>query len=146
MKCEYCGTERQSGEYCEKCGAKLPEQKTLDQHMHKSEPFFYNGYIVYYLRNYASDTYEAQFWLGMDLVERIVITYSVLSERVPENCDPMPFFWDLFMLAHGEKDVIEYQEKNNKYPARFEIRRIENQDNEYLLSLDMQQLAEVSRR
>ena len=70
MKCEFCKTERQNGEYCDKCGAKLPERKTFDQYW-KSEPFYYNGYIVYEIRDFSRDLYEVQFWLGMELIERI---------------------------------------------------------------------------
>ena len=65
---------------------------------------------------------------------------------VPEYADPMPIFWDLFLVAHGEKEALEWQEKNTKYPARFECRRIENPEKEYLLSLNSKQMAELYQK
>jgi len=53
----------------------------------------------------------------------------------------MPFFWDLFLIAHGEKEVLIYQEKNNKYPAIFEVRRIENPEKSRIRSLSLRDLA-----
>lgn len=139
MKCEYCLTDNQSGEYCEKCGAKLPIKKDD----YKSEPFFYNGYICYAMRHYEKDSFEVQFWLGRELIQRIDIPREIVDEQVPLYCDKMPFFWDLFLVAQGEKEVLEWQEKNTKYPARFEVRRIENEEKQSLLSMDRYQLAEA---
>jgi len=136
MKCEYCGNDKFVDGYCSGCGAKAPE-KNNDW---KSGPFFYNGYICYGIRHYVKDTFEAQFWLGMELIERIEVDRDVLENHVKQGEDYMFFFWDLFLLAHGEKDVLEWQEKNTKYPATFEVRRIENQEKEYRLSLDRSEL------
>jgi len=58
----------------------------------------------------------------------------------------MPFFWNLFLLAKGEKDVIKYQELNKKFPASFEIRRIENPEKERVRGLSMFELAQESKR
>lgn len=74
------------------------------------------------------DAYEVQFWLGRELIERIEIPYQMLREIVPEGCDCMNAFWNLFLVARGEKDIFEYSEKNKIYPAMFEVRRIENKE------------------
>jgi hypothetical protein len=137
MNCQYCGTEKQSGKICDKCGAPLPERNS---DFDKSEPFFYNGYICYTLRDFGSDVIEVQFWLGRDLIERIAVSRDVVKFHVPEFESFMPFFWDLFLVAHGEKEVLEYQEKNKKYPARFEVRRIENPELEALRTMDLREL------
>lgn len=133
MKCEYCLTENKKDTvYCVNCGAKLSNKKDD----WKSEPFLYNGYICYMIRHQERESREVQFWLGYELIERIDIPLEIIEYHVKPYEDCMPFFWDLFLVAHGEKEVLEWQEKNNKYPARFEVRRIENPEKEYLLSLD----------
>jgi hypothetical protein len=142
MKCKYCGTDKQTGNICEKCGAPIMK-KNVD--VWKSDPFFYNGYICYTLRAQYEDTCEVQFWLGMELIERIKVSRQVLESHVPEYCDSMPFFWDLFLLAHGEKDVIKWQEKNNKYPATLEVRRIENPEKQRLWGLSMMDIVQEYR-
>jgi hypothetical protein len=53
----------------------------------------------------------------------------------------MPFIWDLFLLAHGEKEVLEYQEKNSKYPAMFLVTRVENPEKQRWHSLNIHELA-----
>jgi hypothetical protein len=142
MKCSYCGTDKQTGDRCEKCGAPISRVKESDRW--KSEPFFYNGYIVYYLREMAEDTFECQFWLGKELIERIRVSRAVLEEHIKLYEDSISFFWDLFLLAQGEKEVLVWQEKNTKYPAMFETRRIENVEKERLSSLSMRDLAHES--
>jgi len=97
-----------------------------NQNFGKVIRFFYNGYICYTLSYPDRDTREVQFWLGRDLIERIEFTRQFLDEWVPNYCDAMPFVWELFLLARGEQEVVIYQERNNKYPASFEITRIEN--------------------
>lgn len=143
MKCSYCGSVDkvdETGKFCDKCGAPLPEKK---DDFWKSEPFFYNGYICYTLENRMMDTCEVQFWLGRDLIERISIPRMVLEVNVEPYEDAMWFFWDLFLVAHGEKEVIEYKEKNNKYPASFEVRRIENSDKLLMSTYNLRQLVQV---
>lgn len=143
MKCEYCGSTGQSGECCEKCGAPLPKHEDL---LKKSEPFFYNGFICYVLRDYPCDTIEVQFWLGRDLIERIKIPQDLLRERFAEGVDYMTFFWDLFLVAQGEKEVLEIKERNDKHPAVFEIRRIPNPERERWLSMSYQDLVQEYSR
>lgn len=144
MKCEYCGTDDQTGKVCNHCGAKLPE-KQGDVTM-RAEPFFYNGYIVYMLRDYSTDTVECQFWLGMELIERFSMSREFLRETVLEGTDSMPFFWDLFLVARGEVEVLQWKEKNTIRPALFEVRRLENPENERLRALTIRDLAMEFRR
>lgn len=139
MKCEYCGTDKQIGEYCEKCGAPLPKKQ--DEHDYRYGPQFYNGYIVYEIEKAWTDVIEVQFWLGCELIERFELTRDFVRERVPECCDEMSFFWDLFLLARGEKDVLEWKERNNKYPATFLVTRVENPEKERFRCLSMRDLA-----
>lgn len=144
MVCEYCKSTNKAGDACEKCGAKLP-QTDIDGFV-KSEPFFYNGYICYTLRHPESDTWEVQFWLGAELIERIVVTRQMLDDKVQPYEDPMCFFWELFLVAHGEQEVMTWQEKNDKYPATFEVRRIENPERERWQALSLRELAMEARR
>ncbi len=121
MICEYCRTSDQQGANCQKCGAELPHTVS------KSDPFFYNGYIVYVSNEYSSDLLSAYFYLGERLVEVIKIPRRTLREFVNEGEDYMQFFFELFKVSQGETEVLRVQEMNNIYPATFEIRRIENQ-------------------
>ena len=139
MKCEYCHGESFVDNYCIGCGAKAKDKKQ-DR---KSDPFSYNGYVCYVIHHYENDTCEVQFWLGRELIERIEVDSQVLEHHVKPYEDYMPFFWDLFLVAHGEKEVLEWQEKNTKYPARFEVRRIENPEKEYLLSLNLREITKL---
>jgi hypothetical protein len=138
MKCNYCGTDDRSGKTCDKCGAPLPDSSAKAD---RSQPFFHNGYICYTLRDYAMDVIETQFWLGHDLIERIVLPFDFVRTHFDmASTDAFDFVWDLFLLAQGEKEVLEVQEKNNKYPALFEIRHIENPDKQRWSSLDKHDL------
>jgi hypothetical protein len=142
MKCEYCGTDNRGAGRCTACGAKLHEKA---EEVQKYEPFFYNGYICYQLFDPATEICEVQFWLGRELIERIAVSRDLLRARVPESWDAMSFFWDLFLVAHGETEVLEWQEKNKKYPARFEVRRFENPDKERLHSLSLREIVQEYR-
>lgn len=130
MKCEYCGTENLSEGDCPKCGSQIKKPD-----FEKSEPFFYNGYICYTLKDLMTDTLEVQFWLGRELIERISFSRQFLEEFIPSHYEAMPFVWELFLLAKGEQEVVTYQEQNSKYPATFEIRRIENSKKEEIRQL-----------
>lgn len=125
MRCEYCNQENTSNrKTCAHCGAELVERKPAD--VWRSDPFFYNGYMVYLTRDIASDKVGCCFWLGAQLVERFEVPRITLDMLVPEGTDLMPFFWELLLVAQGEQEVLRIQEQNDKYPATFEIRRIEN--------------------
>jgi len=147
MNCEYCGTKNKvDSERCTSCGAAI---KAVNDKPQKNDYFsmdFYNGYVVYRFTRFMTDSIEIQFWLGQELLERFDVSRCILDEHVQEGCDIMPFFWELFLLARGEKEVIYWQEKNNKYPARFEIRRIENEEKRSLLSMSMEDLAYKFRK
>lgn len=148
MRCEYCLSKSQEGEICGRCGAPLNGGSQVKNTLEilKSEPFFYNGYICYSLHDQVNDTVEVQFWLGHDLIERIMVNRDILKYHVPENFDSMAFFWDLFLLAQGEKEVLEIKEKNSVYPATFEVRRVENPEKERYFGLSLRQLMEESRK
>ena len=126
MRCDYCHAEQAERSNCINCGAPLSKRETEVSPIEKSEPFFYNGFICYVIRDRSNDTVEVQFWLGLQLVERFKFTRSFLEGLVPFGCDPMPFIWDLFLLAQKETNVLEYQDRNSKPPAEFVIIRRES--------------------
>lgn len=64
-----------------------------------SDPFFYNEYTCYYIRDISIGNYVVQFWKDLRLVERIRFPFDLLKDRVPNIGDPMPVFWDLFLDA-----------------------------------------------
>ena len=121
MICEYCRSEGQTGENCQKCGANLPTAQN------RGERFFYNGYMCYVSHNCAEDAISVYFFLGERLAEVIKIPYITLREFVPEGCEFMPFFYELLKVQIGEVEVCRVQEMNKPYPAMFESRKIENQ-------------------
>ena len=147
MICEYCHTSTtdypaENGN-CARCGAKLSEG---NDKVWNSGPFFYEGYICYSIHNYDRDSIEIQFWLGRELIERIEVDREVVRKRVPNGCSYLPLFWELFLLAHGETDALEWSEKNKKYPARFIVTRKENEELEQQMSLSTDDLAMWARR
>ena len=124
MKCDYCGTSNQDDTNCTNCGASLSKDAPKTDFM-KSEPFFYNGYLVVCIRDFMRDEFEVQFWLGKELQERICVSRLWYEQHVPEGCDPIQMFWDLFLLAKGEKEVLYWKDKNNKPYVMYEVRCID---------------------
>ncbi len=122
MDCKYCGTSQDKSAKCIRCGAPAAEENKE----RKSEPFFYNGYIVYFIKDFARDLLKYQFWLGVTLVETIQIPIDLLRELVPYGYDEMPVIWKLFEMAQGKDEVLKYQTMNKELPAMFEVRHIEN--------------------
>ena len=122
MKCDYCQSTEQTGERCGKCGAPLPKGDTK-----RLEPFFYRGYIVWDMLDYARDVYITQFWLGEKLIESIEIPRQIMREFVKEGESSLSFIYGLLEVAQGKEEVMRIEEMNSKYPASFEIRRIENE-------------------
>lgn len=145
MKCEYCGTDEQKGKTCDKCGAVVSSKRNFDEE-YKSEPRFYNGYIIYWLEQRATETIEVQFWLGRELIQRVCVNRELLRLHVPEFGDSMTFFWDLFLIAQGEKEVLEWVERNKKYPASFKITRSENIEKERWRGLSMYDIVQEAVR
>jgi len=87
-------------------------------------PFFYNGYVVWPLREVARDGWKFVFYLGRDVVEVIEVLREQMWEAgVDEMTDPMCFIWELFCTAQGEEEVLEICAKNDKPPVRFRIDR-----------------------
>lgn len=121
MKCEYCNTEGQTGRNCEKCGAELPQRSNSIE----CAPFFYNGYLVVYIRHPMRDALEVQFWLGKELQKRFEVTGRWIEENTAEAEDLTLRFWDMFRLAKGEEEVLYWKAKNEKPYSRFEIRCID---------------------
>jgi hypothetical protein len=123
-KCKYCGTDGE-GQFCESCSAEFVEE--VEEEYIKGEPFFYNGYIVWWIRELSSDFHKVYFYLGDRLVEVIEFSHGFLCQidGYEEGISMWPFVWELFKAAHGEEEVLKVKERNNIRPAMFEIRRIE---------------------
>ena len=122
--CLYCGTEGDE-KNCTGCGAPLVKDK-VHERIERSEPFFYNGYIVWSLRDPARRMSEFYFYLGAQLVDTIMITDHLIASL---NIDPfggvMEFIFKLFELSQGTEEVLRIQQQNIACPSAFEIRRIE---------------------
>lgn len=126
MKCEYCGLEGRAEGNCPQCGAPLAKLDNTKKDFIKSEPIFYNGYIVIYIKDYLRDEIEVQFWLGCELQERFRASRRWLEEHVREGEEFLHKFWELFLLARGEKEVLYWKDKNDKPYIEFEIRCVDN--------------------
>lgn len=117
-RCEYCRIEN-DGLYCLACGAPLPDKRLVENRFQKSDPFAYNGYIVWVIKDLMYRKYEIYFYRGIELIDVIEVYERAMREMVPEYCDAMPFIWDLFCLSQGMDKMIEIKTPDRK---RFEIR------------------------
>ena len=122
--CQYCGNEEEADEKrCAGCDT-VSFGEQLAQQRYEGNPFPYNGYVVWWIRDIISmplQTVEYLFYLGDQLVERIILDRDIIKRFVPEHGDVMPFIWDLFKLAQGEEEVLRITEQNAVKPVIFEI-------------------------
>lgn len=135
--CDYCGAERGEDGTCPGCQASGTDSQPASQIV-KGEPFHYNGYVIWWLADWAYDTAEYLFYLGDRLVERFTISREVLRMFVPEYESAMPFIWDLFLLAQGEEEVLQVVEQNAVKPATFKMTLMPTPKEEYALGLSYQ--------
>jgi hypothetical protein len=145
MKCQYCGNlgNTVEGEPCQTCGAPVIfKQDPIE----KGDPFFYNGYMLWPERNFWKDDRTIHFLLGDRLVETITISKLTLNQLVGEGQSFLPLFWDLFKVTQGEEEVLRIKELNTRYPAIFEVRRIENPEKQYLASLTYDDLIKTYKK
>ena len=128
MKCDYCGKVNEGKQsHCKYCGGELKNNENKPEER-KYGPTFYNGYIVYFIDNFASLRGRAQFWLGVTLIDTVEYSREILREFVSDGEDMMPFIFKLFELSQGKEEVLKVQERNKEYPAMFELRRVENME------------------
>lgn len=67
--CSYCGKEwNEENGTCKYCGAPNKLNGIV-----KYDPFFYDGYIVYSMRNYANRSIEFVFYKGVTLCGMVVV-------------------------------------------------------------------------
>jgi len=120
--------------YCWKsvcsCGAEDygDAPKDVETMEERGMPFFYNGYVVWPLRNlfFSHDVMQYVFYLGHEVVEVIELSIRTMKEWVPEGCAPMDLVWDLFCAAQGDEVVIEIQAWNKKRPAKLQVTRVDD--------------------
>lgn len=140
--CQYCG-ERVTSNVCVGCGSTdlgdIPEERIC-----KGDPFFYNGYIVWRIADFYQDQATYLFYLGDRLVETITLSRDILDQFVPRHCTAMPFIWDLFELAQGEKEVLRVVEQNtSRGPAEFEIRSVLSEREKWVGSLTQRDIEDA---
>lgn len=113
--CPYCqagnGAEAPT---CHACGAPLGNSDAPVMR-EKSEPFAYNGYIVWPLNDYARRAIEFYFYLGTELQGIVDVPLERLEQVVPEGENFMPFVWDLFLLGRGELETLVYEAEPFRY-------------------------------
>jgi hypothetical protein len=89
VNCFYCGNKWISDKYhtdtCGSCGAPKP-----DTTIEKYHPFFYDGMIVYALRNYDKCNYEWVFYRGAELVGRVDFAMEYIQQVAIPGQDIMP--------------------------------------------------------
>ena len=86
MDCEYCGEQVKKETRCRGCGATatLPDWE-------RSEPFEYNGFVVYALKNYAMDAIEFCFYRGRYLEHKVIVLMEEIIENVRDGDTMMPY-------------------------------------------------------
>jgi predicted amidophosphoribosyltransferase len=93
ITCVYCGREWQERDgVCSHCGAPNKIAK-----MQKFEPFFYDGYIVYCLRDYARCLHSWIFYKGITFMGRVDIDDGYLQTLSPAM-DIMPLLMERLRL------------------------------------------------
>lgn len=92
-ECKYCGGEVRIDSECRGCGALHQPDWT------KSEPFEYEGYVVYMLENRAMDVIEFCFYRGRYLEHKVVVSRMELRENVDMGETPMPFVMEKLETA-----------------------------------------------
>lgn len=87
--CAYCGrTWKEVDDCCAYCGAPNKLRK-----LEKREPFFFEGMIVYSLRDWSNLCYEFIFYKGITFMGRVSINFWEM-EKLPPYEDPMPMILD----------------------------------------------------
>jgi hypothetical protein len=115
MVCIYCLLEE-----CE-CGAKEYKKKTREDE--RFGPIFYNGFIVWSVREYYARRVKFVFYKGNSLVDVVVVTDEMLTLAVPEGQDSMPFIFEIFEAQQGEQETIEI----DQWPEFVLVRREQSQ-------------------
>ena len=160
LKCAYCGKAHETGStYCEYCGGAttVPAAKTEDPSpllanyggSQEARCWSYNGLMVwrFYPDPWRYDTCTWQFWAGDQLLESITLSRDLLEKFVPEHQDSMSLVWELFEVAHGEAEVARLVDQNGQVKgALFEVRRIQNEREEYVHALTYHDFVDAYRK
>ena len=128
--CLYCGNKRdKTSEYCPGCGSyRTTDIQGYDIFPYeRGEPFIYNGLIVYAFKNLLSNLCEFQFYAGDRLLERIEIErdFMLALREQDSGQSVMPLVWQLFEIAHGDRDLGLIEDNSRRVPALIIYTRIE---------------------
>ena len=89
MQCLYCfqpwKPSEKNEKLCHYCGAAKPEQD-----YQKSDPFFYEGYIVWCVRSMSYAWFEFVFYKGTTYIGMVRWDWKKMNQYA-ENIDVMPF-------------------------------------------------------
>ena len=133
MNCIYCGQDVFDNRKCVGCGARLKTEKEPLVTRERRDPFAYNGYIIWPLRDFSRDSITFSFWRGDTHCDDIVFSWDMWKHlnhygelAVSMADDPMRFVWQLFEIAQGQKDILVIQEPKTTLPAMFVFGRAEH--------------------
>jgi hypothetical protein len=133
VNCNYCGQDVFKDNKCLGCGARSHTKEPLVT-PERRDPFAYNGYIIWPLRDFSRDSITFSFWQGDTHCEDIAFSWEMWRSlnrygelpTVTSNDDPMRFVWQMFEIAQGRKDVLVIQEEKKVLPAMFLVCRAEH--------------------
>ncbi len=125
--CLYCGQESVVGAACPHCGASGSTVQPAAVQAERGEPFAYNGLIVWPLRDLVRDVVSYQFFLGDRLLETIEVSREVLHELAEQDpgADCMPLIWQMFEIAHGDRDMAILEDNRRRSPALIAMTSLE---------------------
>ena len=104
MKCDHCGQEIPFQEkYCVHCGAPIPKY-------FKSEPFFYEGYIVWIIMNDIHDARQYIFYAGITFIAEVLLSDNEFYKNIREEESPMPYVFE--KLKSQNIQMFEYSQKH----------------------------------
>jgi hypothetical protein len=100
MKCNYCGIDNEpTAKKCKGCGSKMEDSVPK---MYRSEPFYFNGYIVYVLRDFLRLQIDFQFWKGVTIIGRVEYGEDEYHRLYP--ADGVDHMDDIFKVFRNKVD------------------------------------------
>jgi len=137
--CNYCG-QRVDDDFCEHCGGRNGQKKLQDE-IQRGEPFYYEGYIVWALREIQSDAISYVFYRGREIVDKIRITGALLRARFIDGESEFSFIWNLFLLSQGLTDAV-VQRQSVREPQFITI-RLESEEETWAKNMTNEKIEEL---